>query len=62
MDMEAISFNNAEPFEQIVITPLTEGTIVKSGENWSNAFREEDVKQESTVCLKLLILQFYTCI
>ena len=38
MGMAAILFNDAEPFEQINRRPH-----VKSGENWSSGFREEDV-------------------
>ena len=34
MGMVAILFNSEKPFEQIVSTTLTEGPIVKSGENW----------------------------
>ena len=43
MGMAAILFNHAKPFEQIDNTPLTEGPILKSGENWSSCFRVEDV-------------------
>ena len=38
MGMAAILFNDAEPFEQSVNIPSTEGplwNLVKSGENWS---------------------------
>ena len=40
MDMAAIFFNGTEPFEQIGNILLTE---VKSGENCSSGFREEDI-------------------
>ena len=36
-------FSGTEPFEQIVDIPLKDGPNVKSGENWPNVFREEDV-------------------
>ena len=39
-----ILFNDAELFEQLVNTLSTEGRPhVKSGENWSKNFREEDI-------------------
>ena len=38
MGMVAILFNDAEPFKQSVNI-----IHVKSGENWSSDFREEDV-------------------
>ena len=41
MDMLAIFFNCAEPFEQIGNTLSTEGHV-KSGESCSSRFREED--------------------
>ena len=36
-------FNDAEPFEQINNTPFDRRLGVKSGENWSSCFREEDI-------------------
>ena len=56
MGMTAIFFNAAKPFEQIVNIPLTEDPMwtncqysfdrrphVKSGENCSSSFKEEDI-------------------
>ena len=43
MGMAAILFDDAEPFEQSINIPLTEGPQMKSGENWSSGFREEEV-------------------
>ena len=40
MGMLAILSSDAEPFEHIVNKPY-----VKSGENWSNGFREVDIKR-----------------
>ena len=40
MGMVDILFNDAEPFEQIDNNTSTD---VKSGENWSSCFRQEDV-------------------
>ena len=42
MGMADILFNGAEPFEQTVNIPYTEGTV-KSGENWSWGLGEEEV-------------------
>ena len=39
--MEAILFNSAEPFEQIV--SCDRRIHVKSGKYWSNGFREYDI-------------------
>ena len=44
MGMAAILFNVPGPFEQIVNTRLTEGSVLISAENCSNDFREEDIK------------------
>ena len=41
MDMAAILFNGAEPFELIDNTLLTEGPHVKSGENCSSGLKED---------------------
>ena len=43
MGIAAILFKDAEPFEQSVNIPLTDGHM-KSGENWSSGFRDEEVK------------------
>ena len=43
MGMTAILFKGAEPFEQNVNIPSTEGPHVKSEEIRSSGFREEDV-------------------
>ena len=43
LGMAAILFNDAEPFEQSVNIPSTEGPHVKSGANCSSGFREEDI-------------------
>ena len=43
MGMAAGLLNGAEPFEQIVNTPFDRRPHVKSGENRSSNFREEDV-------------------
>ena len=43
MGNAAILFNDIEPFEQSINIPSTDGPHVKSGENWSSSFWEEDV-------------------
>ena len=43
MGMAAILFNDAEPFEQSVNVPSTEGPMRNLVQNWSTGFREEDV-------------------
>ena len=43
MGMAAILFNDAEPFEQSVNIPSTEGPMLNLMQNWSSGFREEDV-------------------
>ena len=47
MGMEAILFIGAEPFEQNDKKKkiLRQKVHVKSGENWSNCFKEEDVSR-----------------
>ena len=40
MGMAAILFNDAEPFEQSVNIPSTEGPMWNNGENWSSGFRD----------------------
>ena len=42
MGMAAILYNGTEPFKQIGNILLTEG-LVKSGENCSSGFRDEDI-------------------